>query len=40
MPTNAFNHPEADFDFIATVLMQLQSNEYTTITYQLPLLDR
>jgi hypothetical protein len=39
MPPNAFNHSEADFDFVALGLMQLQSNEYTTITYQLPLLD-
>jgi hypothetical protein len=40
MRPNAFNHSESDLYFIATGLMKLQSNEYTTITYQLPLLDR
>jgi hypothetical protein len=39
MPANYFNHSEANFDFIAIGLMQIQSNEYTIITYQLPLLD-
>jgi hypothetical protein len=39
MPQNDFNHSEADFDFIAMGFMQLQSNEYTIITHQFPLLD-